>query len=205
MAVKFKIEIFREKNQNDLTLAFAEENSLLEAGSSAASVAAMAAAFLLRACSRADGSKMASERLEYIKRNGEILRNYMVNLVDEDVKSRAPLRRALKEENATATEASMMPAIAIPEEISGMMMKNLEFLQELLPVVDKHGLQYIGTSAELAVASVRIVQPYLAEAADRLTDDITRYVVRKENLVTLGECEEKYSEIIAVVNASFHE
>ena len=63
--------------------------------------------------------------MDYILRNGEILRSYMVHLIDEDVKSRGPLNRALKEGEPRAIEAARQPASAIPAEIVNMMGKLL--------------------------------------------------------------------------------
>ena len=72
--------------------------------------AAEAAAFLQRAASLLSAKEPGDERLEYLVRNCGILREYMVRLIDEDVKCRGPLRRALKEGDERTIEAARQPA-----------------------------------------------------------------------------------------------
>ena len=95
MADKLIIEIFREKNAEEFTKALAAPDSRLETGSAAAMTAAVAMSLAARAAAACDQS---GEKAQYIARNIETLRGYMVHLIDEDVKSRGPLRRAVKED-----------------------------------------------------------------------------------------------------------
>ena len=114
MAEGIKIEIFKLKNADELTRSLADPESRIETGSGAAMTAALAMALLERAAALTVKALPGNERADYIFRNAEILRTYMVHLIDEDVKSRGPLRRALQEGDARNIEAARQPAVAIP-------------------------------------------------------------------------------------------
>ena len=113
MAESIKIEIFRKKDAEDFTRALSDPESRTAVGSGAAMTAAVAAAWLHRAAALCAQETPGDERLEWLVRNSETLRTYMVQLIDEDVKCRGPLRRARKEGDARAIEAAHQPAAAI--------------------------------------------------------------------------------------------
>ena len=92
MAEGIKIEIFKLKNADELTKTLADPESRADTGSAAAMTAALAASLLARGASLTAEKVPENERVDYILRNAEILRSYMVHLIDEDVKSRNPLR-----------------------------------------------------------------------------------------------------------------
>ena len=95
MAESLKIEVYRNKSIDELSKCIADPENRAEAGSAAAASAAMAAALLARVSSFASSrTEDADEKLNWYVRNSEILRNYMVQLVDEDIRCRSPLRRA---------------------------------------------------------------------------------------------------------------
>ena len=121
MAESIKIEIFRKKLPDELTKALSYADSRSDIGSGAAMTAATACAWFLRAAALTAGTKGGGERLDYMLRNGEILRGYMIHLIDEDVKCRGPLRKARKEGDERTIEAAMQPAAAIANEIVNMM------------------------------------------------------------------------------------
>ena len=102
---KITIEIFRKKLPDDLTKSLADPDSRCDVGSAAALTAASAAALLARAAARTPAEGESGERVAYIARNAEILRAYMIHLIDEDVKSRGPLRRAVKEGSSRQTSS----------------------------------------------------------------------------------------------------
>ena len=137
MAEGIKIEIFRMKNAEDFTRSLADPASRMETGSGSAMTAAVAAALLGRAAAMTAEQVQGNERVDYILRNAEILRGYMVHLIDEDVKSRGPLKRAMKEGGEREIEAARQPAIAIPGEIINMMGQMLELADELRPGAPK--------------------------------------------------------------------
>ena len=85
MGEGLKIEIFRKKDADEFTLSLADSESRMETGSGAAMAAALSAAFLHRAAAFSKTVHPDIDRVEYLLRNTEIIRNYMVHLIDEDV------------------------------------------------------------------------------------------------------------------------
>ncbi len=196
MAEGIKIEIFKLKNADELTKSLADPESRLDTGSGAAMTAALAVSLLERAAALSVKALPENERADYIFRNAEILRTYMVHLIDEDVKCRGPLRRALKEGDERKIEATRQPAVAIPGEIINMMNQALELSRELVPLCPKDALHYLGESAELSMAAIRSARMFIIDMSDKCSDDTYRYVIRRENEITLKACETCAAEII---------
>ena len=201
MADGIKIEIFKQKNADELTRDFANPESKLETGSAAAMTAALAASLLERAAGLTQKGQPEHERVDYILRNAGILRGYMVHLIDEDVKCRAPLRRAMKEGGEREIEAARQPAAAIAAEVINMMGQALELMKELCALCPKDALHYLGEAAELAMAAVRSARLYIVDLSDKCSDDTYRFVVRRENEITRNACKECADEILAAVEA----
>ena len=195
MAEGIKIEIFKLKNADELTRSLADPESRIETGSGAAMTAALAMALLERAAALTVKALPGNERADYIFRNAEILRTYMVHLIDEDVKSRGPLRRALQEGDARNIEAARQPAISIPGEIINMMNQSLELGVELCGLCPKEAMHFVGESAELAMAAIRSARLYIVDMSDYCSDDTYRFVIRRENEITLEQCEKKAAAI----------
>ena len=202
MAEGIKIEIFKLKNADELTKSLADPESRLETGSGAAMTAALAMSLLERAAAVTVKALPENERVDYIFRNAEILRTYMVHLIDEDVKSRGPLRKALKEGDERKIEATRQPAVAIPGEVINMMGQALELAKELTALCPKDALHYLGESAELSMAAIRAARMYILDMSDKCSDDTYRYIVRRENEITLKACEECAAEVIAAAEAA---
>lgn len=202
MAEGIKIEIFKLKNADELTKSLADPESRLETGSGAAMTAALAMSLLERAAAVTVKALPENERVDYIFRNAEILRTYMVHLIDEDVKSRGPLRKALKEGDERKIEATRQPAVAIPGEVINMMGQALELAKELTVLCPKNALHYLGESAELSMAAIRASRMYILDMSDKCSDDTYRYIVRRENEITLKACEECAAEVIAAAEAA---
>ena len=202
MAEGIKIEIFKLKNADELTRSLADPESRIETGSGAAMTAALAMALLERAAALTVKALPGNEQADYIFRNAEILRTYMVHLIDEDVKSRGPLRRALQEGDARNIEAARQPAIAIPSEVINMMGQALELNKELTALCPKDALHFLGESAELSIAAIRAARMFILDMSDKCSDDTYRYIVRRENEITLKACEESAAEVIAAAEAA---
>ena len=202
MAEGIKIEIFKLKNADELTKSLTDPESRLDTGSGAAMTAALAMSLLERAAAVTVKALPENERVDYIFRNAEILRTYMVHLIDEDVKSRGPLRRALKEGDERKIEATRQPAVAIPGEVINMMGQALELAKELTALCPKDALHYLGESAELSMAAIRAARMYILDMSDKCSDDTYRYIVRRENEITLKACEECAAEVIAAAEAA---
>lgn len=187
MAEKIMIEIFKKKTMEELSQALADPDSKLETGSGAAAVASVAAALVCRAASVTARAVSGNERLDYICRNTETLRAYMVHLIDEDVKCRGPLKRAVKEGDAQTIEAARQPAVSICAEIVNMMGKLLELAQELAPLCPREAKHYLAESAELAMAAARAARCYIVDMASYSSDETYRFVTRRENELLLEQ------------------
>ena len=199
MAESIKIEIYRDKNAGDFTAALADPDSRLETGSGAAAAAALAAAFLCRAASLTARAVQANERVDYIARNAETLRKYLVHLIDEDVRSRGPLRRAMKEGGAYEIEAASEPAMSISREIVNMMGQLVELAKELSAFCPQEGLHFLAACAELALASMRAARHYIVDMADKSTDETFRYINRRENEILIGAAAASAEALLAAV------
>ena len=202
MAEGIKIEIFKLKNADELTRSLADPKSRMDTGSGAAMTAALAMSLLERAAALTVKALPENERADYIFRNAEILRTYMVHLIDEDVKSRNPLRRALREGDARNIEAARQPAIAIPGEVINMMGQALELAKELCPLCPKDARHYLGECAELCMSAIRAARMFIVDMSDKCSDDTYRFIVRRENEITLKTCETCAAEVIAAAEAA---
>lgn len=201
MADKLIIEVYKNKNAEDFTKALSTADSRLSIGSAAAYTAACAAALLARAAALT-AAETSGERVDYIVRNSETLRSYMVHLIDEDVKCRGPLARAEKEGDARKIEAARQPAAAVTSEIVNMMGQCLALMLELCALCPADVAQFIGEGAELAMASVRSCMIYMVALADKCSDETYRFVTHRENEITLADCTETYSAIAEKVRAA---
>lgn len=199
MADKIVIEIYKTKAPDEFTKALAAPDSRLEIGSAAASTAASSAALLARAAALTAAETDGNERVDYILRNAETLRTYMVHLIDEDVKSRGPLAKAMKEGDARNIEAARQPAACISAEIVNMMGQCLDLMAELAALCPKRALHYLGEGAELAMAAIRACMIYLVDMANQCSDETYRFVIRRENELTLENCTAAYDRVIARV------
>ncbi len=195
MAESIKIEIFRKKDAEDFTKALADPDSRAQTGSGAAMTAAVASALLERAAKLTREELPEHERVSYIVRNAEILRAYMVNLIDEDVKARGPYRRALKEGDERKMEAATQVAGAVCSEIVGMMAKALELMGELSQLCPEDARHFLEEGADLALAAVRAAMRICVYWGDLSTEDTRRYVIRRENELQLEEIMKLYESV----------
>ena len=197
MAEKIVIEVFKEKKAEEFTSALASPDCRANAGSAAALTASMACALAERAAKLCAAADEGNERLAYIVRNTEILRSYMVHLIDEDVKSKRPYARAMKEGGEREIEATLQTASCIDAEIVNMMKPCLEFLDELCPLCPAAERHLIREAAELAMGAVRVAQSVIFSFADQSSDETYRFVTHRENEVFLDEREALYESIVA--------
>lgn len=123
----------------------------------------------------------------------------MVHLVDEDVKCRAPLRRALKEGSDCAIEAAYHTSCEINSEIINMMNTALELMKEACDYTDKDGLHLLKQAAVLALASVDVCIEEISDICTHCTEDSFIYVSRRENEITGQACRDNYNSISAIV------
>ena len=186
---KLIIEIYRNKSIDELSKALADPSEKADSGSAAAAVGALAASMLSRAVSMNETDGLDAEKQEWTVRNAEILRSYMVKLVDEDIKCRGPLRRALKEGDPRNIEAASQAAVCICLEIVNMMGKCLELVEERLGVLklEAEARFYLVQSADLAYAASLAAGQYILMMGSRSPDDTYRYIIRRENELTMQE------------------
>ena len=201
MAESIKIEIFRKKEAEEFTLALADPESRAQTGSGTAMTAAVASALLQRAAKLTKEELSENERVEYIVRNSEILRKYMVSLIDEDVKARGPYRRAIKEGDPRKIEAASQSAGAVCSEIVCMMEKALELGEELSVLCPGDARHFIAESADLALAAIRASMRYCVYWGDLSTEDTRRYVIRRENELQWEEILALYKRVIEKAEA----
>lgn len=202
MADKIIIEVYKTKAPEEFTKLLGDKDSRIEVGSAAASSAASAAALLKRAAALSAEKLGDNERVDYILRNSETLRAYMVHLIDEDVKSRGPLRKAMKDGDARKIEASIQTACCIGAEIINMMAQCMELANELGAICPEDALPYVGESAELALGAVRACMIYVVSMGDKSADETYRYVTHRENEITLEHCMDIYNEITARIKSA---
>ena len=198
MAEKIVIEVFKEKKAEEFTSALSSPDCRANAGSAAAYTAAMACALTARTAKlcKAEGD---GERLAYIEKNSEILRGYMVHLIDEDVKSKRPFARAKKQGGEREIEACIQTASCIDAEIVNMMKPCLEFLDELCPLCPAGERHLILEAAELAMAAVRVAQSVIFSYADLSSDETYRFVTHRENEIFLAERSALYESIVSKI------
>lgn len=197
MAETLKIEIYRKKDADEFTKALADPDSRAQTGSGAAMTAAVASALLERAAKLTALEAAENERVAYFVRNAEILRSYMVNLIDEDVKARGPYRRAVKEGDPVKIEAASQSVGAICAEIVGMMEKAMELMEELAEICPEEAKHFLAESAEHALAAVRASMCFCVHWGDKSCEDTRRYVIRRENELQLEEIQPLYQSILS--------
>lgn len=193
----FRIEIYREKSIEDLTKILSDPAEKVDSGSSAAAVSALGASLLCRAARLAKQMGDENERLDWLVRNTDILRNYFVRLIDEDVKCRGPLRRAEREGDVLKIAAARQTAISICTEIINMNGKSLELAEELVSLSDPFIFPYLQQGVELTLASSQVCVSYCLKMSSLSQDETYRYVIRRENELTMQAMKETADRIQA--------
>lgn len=181
---KIIIEVYREKKPEEFTAFLADKDSRVETGSASAMTAAQAAALSAKAAAYVTEAQPENERAAYIARNLEILRTYMIKLIDEDVKCRAPLRKAFQVGDARAVEACRHTACAINEEIIGMMTQLIDFNNELIELAPEEAAHYVGESTVLAKAAMEISRLFIFNMVKPCKDETYKFVTHRENEIT---------------------
>lgn len=187
MEEKLIIEIFKKKEPEEFTKLLSDPEGKLDIGSGAALVAAEACAMGLRAAKLAEKSVQENERLAYIVRNLEKLRAYMVYLIDEDVKCRGILNRAIQKGVAREIDAARQPACCICEEIINQMCNALELFHELTDL-DRQGSMYISSAVYMCMAALRSAMLFVLDMSSKSSDETYVFVTKRENEITLEKC-----------------
>lgn len=182
-----EIKIYKKLSAEDFFSDFTDAESKLDTGSLNAMTAACACSLFERAANSIEGE---SERVQWLKRNAGILRTYMVHMIDDDVKARAGLVKERKEGDRTRIEAAIHPACTINEEIINMLHQMLELNLEYCPMVSTENLHYLKEAAHLALGCIRSCISWLLDTVSACSDETYRFVVKRENEMTLESCEE---------------
>ena len=83
-----------------------------------------------------------------------------------------------------------------------MMSQALELGAELAGSCPKDALHYLGESAEFSLSAIRAARLFILDMSDKCSDDTYRYIVRRENEITLKACEESAARVIAAAEAA---
>ena len=194
---KFIIEIFRKKDPEELTAILADPAGKLDIGSAAALCAAESGAMALRAARLAAEQSEGDERLDYILRNIEKLRAYFVYLIDEDVKGRNIMRRALKDGDPQKIDAARQPAAAISDEVICQLINLVDLIEELTAYAPAESAAYIGSAVEYALSGIRSARLFAVHLANGSSDETYAFIVKRENEIRLEELRPKTEKILA--------
>lgn len=192
---KLVIELFRKKDAEAFTAALADPEGKMEIPSAAALCGAEACALALRAARIAAGEKAPDERTDYLLRNLDKLREYLVYLIDEDVKGRAIFLRAQKEGDAQKIDAARHPACAIGDEIICQMIHLIALMDEMACFHTRESAGYLSAALELALSAMRCAMDYVCEIASDSSDRTYAFVVRRENELRMEELAETLERI----------
>ena len=192
------ITIYKNLSIDELTKSITDPENKAEAGSAAATTASLAVALLARVSQYEFAQiKDPDDKLDWFVRNSEILRDYMVHLIDEDVRCRGPLRRALKEGDDRKIEASRQAAVSICLEIVNMMGKALEMAEGLLSYVQAESYAWLEESVILAYAASSAASRFILHMVSLSPDETYRYVMKRENEITMQEQKSMHDRILS--------
>ena len=197
MAEGIKIQIYRNETTDNLTKKLADPGENADIGSAASASAALSASMLARAAVQIRETGGENEKLDWYVRNTEILRSYMVKLIDEDVKCRGPLRRALKEGDDRTIEAARQSAVSICLEIVNMMGQCINLAGEMAVLAREEAKAELAAAADLAYGASKAAGRYILYMSSLSPDDTYRYVMKRENQLTMQDQKEAYERVIA--------
>lgn len=187
-----EIKVYKKMCIESFFEEFCSDDSKLDTGSLNAVSAACACSLFERAVK----SLPDSERAVWLKRNSAILRNYMVHMVDDDVKARAGLNKERKAGIPENIEAAIHPACTINEEIINMLHQMLELSLECCALVEEENKHYLREAAQLAIGTINSCIDWLLDLTKECSDETYKFVVRRENEITLSDCEELCRKIL---------
>ena len=189
MEKKLVIEILKKLPFEELSKKLSDKSEKIDSGSAACITASLAASLLKRAAETAEKPDEADkDRIDYICRNTEIIRNYMVHLIDEDVRCRGPIRKAAEDGDPLKISACCQSACAIAFETMDMMKALLDFCDEFCALFSENISHYVFEAASLAYSSVETAAAYIGSVM-RLSDDSTDiYVTNRQTEIYMEEC-----------------
>ena len=197
MAGKIVIEIYKDKNVDELTKIIADPESKLDTGSGAALNFAVAASLLSRAAALTAKSGVSGEKIDYIVKNAEKLREYMVFLIDDDVRSKNPLRQAIKNGSVPEElEAVRRPTVAISVELVNMTGQGLEMALDLAEICSEDAKPYIEQFAHTVMAVAKCSVSFILSVTQKSNEETYRYVSKRENEITMDGYQKLYDRLM---------
>ena len=200
MEKKLLIEILKKLPFDELSAKLSDKSEKIDSGSAACITASLAASLLKRAAETAVKlPETDKNRIDYICRNIEIIRNYMVHLIDEDVRCRGPIRKAADDGDPVKISACCQPACAIAFETMDMMKALLDFCDELCAMYTENIPHYVFESAALAYSSIETAAAYIGSVM-KLSDDSTDiYVTNRQTEIYSDECRKLKDKVFSAV------
>ena len=184
--------------------AFTEKVAAADGKPEAGTVAALAAALAPALGSLAAALSSVDPEGEHkaLVQEFDEMRKYMLRLVDDMPRSRAPLMKRL-EENATGLEIESAARVActIPNEIVYLMCRCMELLDQLVPLVRAEDKATIQAAAYLCLAVINMMRGQIAQYASYMEDASFRYVVKREAELNVQEHEAVIERLMAPVEA----
>ena len=137
--------------------------------------------------------------MDYLLRNIEKLRSYFVYLIDEDVKGRSIMKRAMKDGDPQKIDAARQPAAAISDEVICQMINLVDLIEEMIAFAPKESAVYLGSAVEFALSSIRSARLFVVQLANGSSDETYSFIVRRENEIRLEALRPKTEKILAWV------
>lgn len=174
---------------SDYVAAVADPDAQPQAGSVGAVVAALAAAMgsLAVQVLRSDD--------EALKQTAEELRQmteYMVTLIDEELRSREPYDKRRNDPTATRNDLDIALRVAsdIPNEVVYIMCRCIELMKEVVDKGDELTACSALAAVHLSVAAIRCMQAELLSYAKEMDDDVFGYTIVREAELNLANHQE---------------
>ena len=118
----------------------------------------------------------------------------MSYMVDEDVKCRNPIKKALSEGNPQHIEACVQPACAINTEIINMMISLLSLCDELCSYVEQP-VHYVFEASDFAMSAIKSSVSFIYSMLHFCTDETYIYVTKRENEISVSQAKDYFGRI----------
>ena len=147
--------LYRQHRLEEFVEAMAAKTATPGGGSAAALAAAMAAGLevMVIQFSLKKASPVQLKKLEFFWGETQLLRQRLLQLVDEDSAAYEKLRQAYKSQQGVQEATAV--AAAVPLETAQLAMKVLSFGRDLLTIGNPNLLSDVGVAASLAFAAVQ--------------------------------------------------
>ncbi len=191
---------FADKSLADFTRELASGDAVPGGGGAAALTGALAASLGSMVCALSEGKKSCAEHADYIAEAAkrlELIRGYMLRLIDEDGAAFQPLKKYLSlskddPERKKHMDSALRVACHIPTEVMYTAGEAAEILAELAEKGVRGAISDVGVGLHMCRAAMRASELNILINAAGMEDDVFAMTLRRE-------CElvfEKYDPII---------